>query len=62
MLVDGRSNRQIAAALHVAEGTVAAHVNRIMSKLGVRSRGEATAFAYKNGYFDRPDGPIRAES
>ena len=61
MLAAGRSNRQIAKALAVAEGTVAAHVNRIMSKLRVASRTEAAAYAYRTGYFDRPDGPTLAE-
>lgn len=34
----GRSNRQIADALHITSDTVAAHVAKIFRKLGVRKR------------------------
>ena len=56
-MTDGRSNREIARQLQLAEGTVATHVNRIMSKLGVKSRTEAAAAAYKTGYFSKPAAP-----
>jgi DNA-binding CsgD family transcriptional regulator len=42
-LARGLSNRQIAERLRVTEHTVKFHVRRILSKLGVRSRGEAAA-------------------
>jgi DNA-binding NarL/FixJ family response regulator len=45
----GRSNREIAADLVLSEATVARHVSNILTKLGVRSRSAATAFAYENG-------------
>jgi len=61
LLVAGRSNGQIAQTLHLAVGTVATHVNRIMSKLGVGSRTEAAAYAYRTGYFDQLDRPNLAE-
>ena len=38
----GLGNRQIAVALHVAEGTVKRHLANTYKKMGVRSRGEAT--------------------
>lgn len=41
----GRRNREIAAHLHITEHTVKFHVVKILSKLGVRSRGEAAALA-----------------
>jgi LuxR family maltose regulon positive regulatory protein len=41
LMVQGRSNQEIAEALFVAEGTVKAHVNQIFGKLMVRNRGEA---------------------
>ncbi|SHF52247.1 regulatory protein, luxR family [Jatrophihabitans endophyticus] len=44
-LVDGRTNRQIAAKLFISEKTVSVHVTNIMGKLGVRSRAEAAALA-----------------
>jgi LuxR family maltose regulon positive regulatory protein len=41
----GMSNRDIAAELVVATGTVKAHVSRIMGKLGAHNRTEAVALA-----------------
>ncbi len=45
LLVDGRTNRQIAAQLYISEKTASVHVSNILGKLGVRSRGEAAAVA-----------------
>ncbi len=44
-LARGRSNREIATRLHITEHTVKFHVANILSKLGLRSRGEAAAAA-----------------
>ena len=41
LLVEGMTNRQIAARLYLAESTVKTHVASAFSKLGVRSRKEA---------------------
>ena len=40
-LVEGRTNRQIAAKLYISEKTASVHVSNILGKLGVRSRAEA---------------------
>ena len=45
LIAAGRSNREIAGELFVAEGTIKAHVHNIYGKLMVRSRTEAIAYA-----------------
>jgi DNA-binding NarL/FixJ family response regulator len=49
LLVSGQSNRRIATALGMSEKTASVHVSRILTKLAVRSRGEAVAKAYELG-------------
>ncbi|MGY1760307.1 response regulator [Geodermatophilus sp. SYSU D00779] len=41
LLADGRSNREIARALFLAEGTVKNHVTNVLGKLGARDRTQA---------------------
>lgn len=48
----GRSNRDIAAELFISAKTASVHVSNIMSKLGVASRVEAAALAYRLGLGD----------
>lgn len=48
-IVEGRSNRQIAAALFVSERTVEHHVGHILAKLGVSSRTAAATHAIELG-------------
>jgi DNA-binding NarL/FixJ family response regulator len=50
LLVAGYSNREIARALFVAEGTVKNHVSNILAKLGVRDRTRAVLKALERGY------------
>ncbi len=45
----GQSNKEIAAALTIAEGTVKIHVNNLLGKLGAASRTQAVTEALKRG-------------
>jgi DNA-binding NarL/FixJ family response regulator len=49
LLVEGRSNRQIAEQLFISGKTVSVHVTRILAKLGVHSRRDAAVFARQLG-------------
>jgi two-component system NarL family response regulator len=48
-IVAGRSNKEIGAALSIGEGTVKAHVNNILGKLGVNDRTQAVTTALQRG-------------
>jgi two-component system nitrate/nitrite response regulator NarL len=48
-IADGSSNKMIARALNIADGTVKLHVKSILRKLGLRSRVEAAVTAVENG-------------
>jgi two-component system NarL family response regulator len=45
----GKSNQEIGAALFISEGTVKAHVNNLLSKLGVNDRTQAVVCAVQRG-------------
>ena len=49
----GRSNRDIATELFISAKTASVHVSNIMSKLGVSSRVEAAAIAFRLGLGDQ---------
>ncbi|MER3428948.1 MAG: DNA-binding response regulator [Pyrinomonas sp.] len=49
LIVRGKSNKEIAYALKITEGTVKIHVNNILNKLGVADRTQAAIFALKHG-------------
>ncbi len=48
-LARGRSNREIAGALGLAEKTVKTHVSAILTKLGVQDRTQAALHAVRTG-------------
>jgi DNA-binding NarL/FixJ family response regulator len=45
----GRSNREIAEDLRIAEKTVRIHVSSVLDKMGVRNRTQATIQALQRG-------------
>src|SRR5579884_1029780 len=49
LLAQGQSNKQIARRLNNTEQTINSHVSRILSKLGVQSRTQATLYAVRIG-------------
>jgi DNA-binding NarL/FixJ family response regulator len=59
----GMSNSEIAASLHLSEGTVKIHVGRILAKLDLRDRVQAVVLAYESKLITPgshpPDGPGR---
>lgn len=48
LLAEGLTNKSIGQVLFISPKTVATHVQRILTKLGVRSRAEAVSFAYQH--------------
>ena len=54
-LAHGRTNREIAQALHVSEETVKTHVGNILSKLQLSHRTQAVIYALKQGLVSLDD-------
>src|SRR6184192_1624360 len=49
LMAQGKSNKEIGAALFISEGTVKSHVKAIFAKMNVNSRTEAVANATRRG-------------
>jgi DNA-binding NarL/FixJ family response regulator len=49
LVAQGNSNQELAEALFISPATAKTHVNRILSKLGLRDRVQLVIFAYETG-------------
>ena len=56
LITHGRSNKEIAAALAIAENTVKNHLNNILEKLHLENRVQAATFALREGLVQKPPG------
>lgn len=54
LVVDGKTNREIAACLFIAENTVKIHLRNILEKLHLQNRIQAAVFAVRQGLVDGP--------
>lgn len=57
LVLRGQSNKEIARALGIAEGTVKAHMRALLTKLGARCRTEALWIATQRGFVMRTAAP-----
>jgi DNA-binding NarL/FixJ family response regulator len=60
LLVGGKDNAEIARNLEVSANTVRTHVQSILTKLGVRSRLQAAAFAVRHQVVEVPSAGLRS--
>ncbi|NUR77704.1 MAG: response regulator transcription factor [Thermoleophilia bacterium] len=58
LLARGMTNGGIAKTLFISEKTAGHHVSRILSKLGVRNRAEAAAYATGAGLLPAADASV----
>jgi NarL family two-component system response regulator LiaR len=58
LVAQGRSNRDIAEQLVIAEITVRTHVSNILSKLHLASRTQAALYALREGLASLDDIPV----
>ena len=54
MLVDGKSNKEIASELDLAESTVKNNLSLLFQKLGARDRTQAAVYAIARGLLPKP--------
>src|SRR5688572_1481501 len=56
LVVDGRSNDEVGAALGIGAKTVESHLRRLFERFGVASRTELATRALREGWLDVPPG------
>jgi len=57
LLATGLSNHELAAAMHLSEGTIKSHINHILTKLDLRDRVQAVVLAHQSGLAPAPHEP-----
>lgn len=55
LVAQGRTNRDVAAALSISDGTVKFHMTNILDKLHLQNRAQVVAYAHKHGLTSDPD-------
>jgi DNA-binding NarL/FixJ family response regulator len=59
LVAEGLRQQEIADRLYISSKTVSTHIEHILRKLGVRSRAQAVAVAFRDRLLDKP-APLRA--
>jgi DNA-binding NarL/FixJ family response regulator len=59
LIAEGLTNEEIAERTVLVNGTVANHVQAILSRLGLRNRTQIAAWAVERGLYQSADQPIR---
>jgi DNA-binding NarL/FixJ family response regulator len=54
MIVEGKSNKEIAVVLHLSANTIAVHRANIMDALGIHKTAELVVYAIRNGLVNLP--------
>jgi DNA-binding NarL/FixJ family response regulator len=54
MIVDGKSNKEIAAVLELSANTIAVHRANMMDALGIHKTAELVVYAIRNGLVNLP--------
>jgi NarL family two-component system response regulator LiaR len=62
LVAQGKSNKEIAAQLGIAEMTVRTHVSNVLGKLHLASRTQATLYALRKGLASWEDSPVVTEN
>jgi len=59
LVARGRTNKEIAAALHISENTVRNHLRNILEKLHLQNRVQVAAYAAREGLVGEPFDPAK---